>query len=97
MLLEHQDSRSVAHLSGRVDVSFVERHGELFRKVIREGRPLTLHLGKVAFLDSSALGLLVTLKKEASGNGVAFQVASVSTKVRVLLELTCLDGLFEVS
>lgn len=53
-----------------------------------------LDLSGVTFLDSSALGALVEIKRVVEDDGRALRVVGVSTKVMRVLELTGLDVLF---
>lgn len=55
---------------------------------------LELDLSEVTFLDSSALGALVGIKRTVEDDGRALHIVGVSTKVMRVLQLTGLDVLF---
>lgn len=63
-----------------------------------EGAPrnLQLDLAGVTFMDSGgAQGLLLTRAKAADA-GVSFQLLGLSRQVSVVLEITKLDGVFDI-
>ena len=96
MLIERQDTYAVIHLSGRVDVSFVQQYREQVMAALSGAPSLVVHLGKVAFLDSSALGLLVTLNQAAKEQDKQLTLRDVPPRVLELLRLTRLEHLFGI-
>jgi anti-anti-sigma factor len=57
---------------------------------------ITLDLGEVAFIDSSGLRALVVGHKALQDHGGSLVVANPSSSTARLLEVTGLDGLFDV-
>jgi anti-sigma B factor antagonist len=57
---------------------------------------ITLDLGEVAFIDSSGLRALVVGHKALQDRGGSLVVANPSPSTARLLEVTGLDGLFDV-
>jgi anti-anti-sigma factor len=57
---------------------------------------LIIDLGSTRELDASGLGMLVVLHKRAKEQGVSTRLAHVPDRIRNLLVLTKLDGLFEL-
>jgi len=67
----------------------------LLRALYRDGPDLWVDLGAVRFIDSSGLGMLVGVLKEArDGNGHLYLI-NPSRELRRILEVTGLDSLFE--
>ncbi|MFI5953371.1 STAS domain-containing protein [Cryptosporangium sp. NPDC051539] len=58
---------------------------------------LTVDLADVSFLDSTGLGVLVTLWHEARNVGGKFQVARPSSAAGRVLEITGVDALFDLT
>lgn len=58
---------------------------------------LTVDLAEVTFLDSTGLGVLVTLWHEARNAGGEFHVARPSPAVTRVLEITGVDALFDLT
>ena len=54
-----------------------------------------IDLGKLTEIDASGLGLLAEIARAAQSEGRRVAVVSANGRVRHLLELTGLDGLFE--
>lgn len=71
---------------------------DLRRDVSRalDGAPgdVELDLSQVTFIDSSALGALVEIKRMVEDDGRALRLVGVSRKVTRVLQLTGLDTLF---
>jgi anti-sigma B factor antagonist len=53
-------------------------------------------LGAVTFIDSAGLMALVSGLKQAQKMGRRFSICSVSTQIRMVLELSQLDRVFEI-
>ncbi|MCG6136759.1 MAG: STAS domain-containing protein [Nostoc sp. LLA-1] len=58
---------------------------------------LLVDLAAVEFLDKSGLMALVSAHKLAQNLGRSFKLCSVSSSIRIILELTQLDEVFEIS
>jgi anti-anti-sigma factor len=61
-----------------------------------EATMLVIDLEQTRELDASGLGMLVLLQKRAKEQGVSTRLAHASDRIRNLLMLTKLDGLFEM-
>ncbi len=88
---------SVVDLSGRItigegDMVLRERVQELLEN--GQGQIL-LNLEKVPYMDSSGIGELVAGYKRAKKKSGTIKLLNASARVRKLLELTRLDGVFE--
>lgn len=70
---------------------------DLVKPLIEHGGSITLDLGDVQYLDSSGLGMLVGLKASAVRQAhCRLLVENPSPRVRDLLHLTNLSGLFSL-
>ncbi|MFI5496093.1 STAS domain-containing protein [Actinoplanes sp. NPDC051859] len=89
------DGRATVALTGELDVSVRDDlRALLLSEITRTGtKRVEADLSGVTFMDSSAIGSLVTAHSVAYDHGNQFLVANASHRVRRVLEIT---GLFEV-
>ncbi len=91
-----QESLLIVSLTGRLD----GEAPELFREQIRnllDGTPrLVLDLARLEYMDSSGLGALISCLRTAIQKGGDIRLARLVPSVRMLLELTRADRIFEV-
>ena len=88
------------------DVTLIEIGGQLIvgnRQLLKEqvldqlergDRKFILDFSKTDYIDSSGLGVLVTLSKKIREQGGQLSLVSLSEDLRTLFELTKLDTLF---
>ncbi|MCH2468095.1 MAG: STAS domain-containing protein [Gemmatimonadetes bacterium] len=88
------------------DVTLIEVGGQLIvgnRQLLKEqvldqlergDRKFILDFSKTDYIDSSGLGVLVTLSKKIREQGGQLSLVSLSEDLRTLFELTKLDTLF---
>ena len=88
------------------DVTLIEVGGQLIvgnRQLLRErvrdrlergDRKFIVDFSKTDYIDSSGLGVLVTLSKKIREQGGQLSLVSLSEDLRTLFELTKLDTLF---
>ena len=88
---------TVVELMGELDTTNTAELGQLFDRLLAEGRRrFVLDLQGVAFIDSAGLATLVRcFKRVRNGTGYV-SLASLQPPVRRVLELTRLDRAFEV-
>ena len=91
------------------DVTLIEVGGQLIvgnRQLLRErvldrlergDRKFIVDFSKTDYIDSSGLGVLVTLSKKIREQGGQLSLVSLSEDLRTLFELTKLDTLFVFS
>ena len=91
------------------DVTLIEVGGQLIvgnRQLLKEqvldqlergDRKFILDFSKTDYIDSSGLGVLVTLSKKIREQGGQLSLVSLSEDLRTLFELTKLDTLFVFS
>jgi anti-anti-sigma factor len=59
-------------------------------------RVVVLDLGQVSAIDAAGLGMLVSLRKWSSSNGLTLKLMNLTPHVEDLLELTNLRSMFEI-
>lgn len=74
---------------------------ELKQKVLAEldggGRRFLVDFTETGYIDSSGLGVLVSLSKKIREQGGELRLSSLNEDLRTLFELTKLDTLFRIS
>lgn len=92
-----QGRAMVVRPRGELDLGSADRFGQALVGACRAGLPLVvLDLGKVRFMDSLALGVLVAASRSARALACRIVVAGARPVVARVFELTALDDLFEV-
>ncbi|MBI3567202.1 MAG: STAS domain-containing protein [Gemmatimonadetes bacterium] len=91
------------------DVSIVEVEGQLIvsnrqelkQKVLdaleKGARKVLVDFGRTSYIDSSGLGVLVSLAKKMRELGGDLRLANLNDDLQTLFELTKLDTLFQIS
>ncbi|HVA56834.1 MAG: STAS domain-containing protein [Gemmatimonadaceae bacterium] len=91
------------------DISIVEIDGQLIvgnRQELKQkmldalehgARKLLVDFTKTGYIDSSGLGVLVSLSKKIREQGGELRLAALNEDLRTLFELTKLDTLFQIS
>jgi anti-sigma B factor antagonist len=74
---------------------------ELKQKVLEElengERKFLIDFDRTGYIDSSGLGVLVSLSKKIREQGGELRLANLNEDLRTLFELTKLDTLFQIS
>lgn len=74
---------------------------ELKQKVIEEieggAKKVLVDFAKTTYIDSSGLGVLVSLAKKIRESGGDLRLANLNDDLQTLFELTKLDTLFQIS
>ena len=74
---------------------------ELKQKVLEEleggGRKFLIDFSGTGYIDSSGLGVLVSLSKKIREQGGELRLANLNEDLRTLFELTKLDTLFHIA
>ncbi len=91
------------------DVTLVEVEGQLIvgnrqelkHRVLEElekgARKFVIDFSKTGYIDSSGLGVLVSLSKKVRENGGELRLSSLNEDLQTLFELTKLDTLFTIA
>jgi len=96
-------------LGGDGDVIVVEVNGELIvgnrqelksrvlERIENGDRKFLIDFAESSYIDSSGLGVLVSLSKKIRESGGELRLAGLNEDLRTLFELTKLDTLFQIS
>ncbi|WP_170323631.1 STAS domain-containing protein [Cryptosporangium phraense] len=98
--IERLGNEVVLRVAGALDLDTASQLRSAGTSALRESGPaptLTVDLSEVTFLDSTGLGVLVTLWHEARNIGGKFQVARPSAAASRILEITGVDALFDLT
>ena len=68
----------------------------LLRAVYAQGPELWVDLGRVSFIDSTGLGMLVGVLKEAREMSGDIRLINAGREVRRILQVTGLEALFDI-
>jgi anti-anti-sigma factor len=88
----------VVVVGGELDLDTSPRLRQVLLDLVRaQGqRTILLDVATLTFLDSSALGVLVTVQRDLTGGGGQLTVRAPSNAVRRVLEITGLDRVLAV-
>ena len=94
---EIKNEIAVARLEGRLDASAVRNHRDELKKTT-EGlnKWMVLNMDKVDFIDSSGLGLMVSLVRNARENSADVAISNLSPQAQTLFELTRMTRIFSI-
>lgn len=91
------DGSTVLNVAGEIDLAVAEEFVDVAKTCLDQTSGIGLDLGDVTFIDSSGLGVLVRLRKEADQQSKSFALVNLSPAVERLLEVTGLDNVFSSS
>lgn len=93
-----KDGVTVVDVDGQL---IVGNRQELKQKVLEEleggDRKFVVDFANTGYIDSSGLGVLVSLSKKIREQGGELRLASLNEDLRTLFELTKLDTLFRIA
>lgn len=90
------DGGCVVRAAGDLDIAAAEDFIEVVRVSLGRCPSVEIDLADITFLDSSGLGALVRLHKEAEAQGVSLHLSNVSAAADRLLRLTGLVDFFDI-
>ncbi|MFP3947621.1 MAG: STAS domain-containing protein [Gemmatimonadota bacterium] len=96
--VSQSDSVTIVDVEGQL---IVGNRQELKQKVLEEledgARKVVVDFTDTGYIDSSGLGVLVSLSKKIREQGGELRLAGLNEDLRTLFELTKLDTLFEIA
>lgn len=96
--VSQSDSVTVVDVEGQL---IVGNRQELKQKVLEElengARKFVVDFADTGYIDSSGLGVLVSLSKKIREQGGELRLSSLNEDLRTLFELTKLDTLFKIA
>lgn len=92
------DARTeVVSPAGDIDLAVAREFGNHLLRLVEAGKTfLVLDFTKVTFLDSTALGVLLSAHRRARAAGGALAIVALDANLRRIFELTGLDGVFQL-
>lgn len=88
-----QEGAFTLKLSGELDLSVVPRLQKALEHVLhRNDVALTLHLGGLTYIDSTGIGIIVSILKARDAANAPFYVQEIPSSIRRLFDLTGLSG-----
>jgi len=94
-----KDGRAVIRLAGRFDFTVHREFREAVARALepKHVREVEVDLGGVAYLDSSALGMLLILRDKARALNRAVTLANCKGSVKQVLDIANFSKLFPIS
>jgi anti-sigma B factor antagonist len=93
-----QDGVVIMEIEGQL---IVGNRQELKQKMLDElekgGKKFLIDFAKTGYIDSSGLGVLVSLSKKIREQGGDLRLANLNDDLKTLFELTKLDTLFQIA
>jgi N-acetylglucosaminyldiphosphoundecaprenol N-acetyl-beta-D-mannosaminyltransferase len=90
------DDRAIVNVSGRLTTANIKAFRELGQRALAETNRLVVNLRESEFLDSTAIGSLVGLAKQARDGGGDLVLVAVPKMILETLSVLRLDKFFEV-
>lgn len=83
-------------VQGRFDFSSLQQFKNTYEKVSPKPKAFIIDLKDSDYLDSSALGMLLSLRDHAGGDEANIRVIGANADIKKILVITKLDELFKV-
>lgn len=88
---------TIVRIEGRLDAAAVSASGDELKSLAKESkRWMLLNVEGIEFVDSSGLGLLVSLTKEIRQNDGEIVITNLSPQVKMLFDLTRMTQVFTI-
>lgn len=92
-----QDDAAVLQIRGELDLSSsAALRACLLDEVGLDGPPIVIDLGGVPFVDSTCLGVLISMMRQARLTRGGLRLASAQPRVRRALEIAALNDVFPI-
>ncbi|WP_456399583.1 STAS domain-containing protein [Mesoaciditoga sp.] len=96
MEIEKKKGYLIVSLNGEFDIESSQTLKEEVRKnLTSENSNIVIDLTKVSYVDSSGLGTLIALQKDARFNGGSLSIVGASEQIKRVMKMTNLDKLFD--
>ncbi len=87
--VQHHDDRAVVLVSGEVDLATCQQLRDVLAGLVDQGvHYLVVDLEQVSFLDSSGIGVLISVLRRIREHGGSLRLTAPTPHVRRVLELT---------
>jgi anti-sigma B factor antagonist len=86
----------IVELRGEVDLESSPRTRTILLDCVGEGKPVSVNMSEVTYIDSSGVASLVESFQSARAAGTGFALVSVSDEVMRVIQLARLDKIFTI-
>ena len=83
-------------LDGRLVATCAEEFKDMVFEQLRECKFVLFDLNRMAHIDSSGLGALVSILQRASANGGTVKLAGLQSRPRIVFDITKVYRVFEI-
>ncbi|MCK5446114.1 MAG: STAS domain-containing protein [Rhodospirillaceae bacterium] len=94
--ITEQSGTQVVALEGEVDLQTSPQLREALLKCITDGKPITVEMSAVSYIDSSGVASLVEAFQAARNKNLNFSLAAINEAPLRVLKLARLDGVFVI-
>ncbi|MFV0386569.1 STAS domain-containing protein [Paracoccus sp. (in: a-proteobacteria)] len=97
LIVADRDARVVVTVcEKRIDAAIATRFKDRMREIIlRNHKPVLVHMQSVDFMDSSGLGAMIAVRK-AMPDGLGFTLCGLTQNVERVFRLTRMDAVFDI-
>ena len=97
--IRHQGDAVIATVKGEIDLHNSPQVRTVLLKFVEEQKPkkLIINLGGVAYMDSSAIAVLVEALQKMRKTGGKIYLTDLQPRVKGLLEIARLDTIFAIA
>jgi len=94
--LVNDDSLTCLTLVDEIVAADKGKFQDVITQTMEPGKPITIDLSKLEFMDSAGLGFLLNFWQQTNEKGLEVKVTGVSGEVKELLELSDFHILFSI-
>lgn len=95
--MSHKDRPNVLSLEGEIDLHVSPEVAEELRAIVaKKPKVLVVDLGKVTYMDSSGLAVLIEAMQKVQEYGGQFALAKMQEGVQHIFEIARLDQVFRI-
>ena len=96
MDIKSEGSYLIVSLNGDFDIENSQTlKTEVRKKISAENPNVVIDLSNVNYIDSSGLGTLIAIQKDARFNGGSLSIVGASEQIKRVMKMTNLDKLFD--
>jgi anti-anti-sigma factor len=88
---------AILHFQGRIvnGIAITTLREAVFAQI--HANELVINLAHVDLIDAGGLGALLELREWAQSKRIEFKLMNVNARIQQVLEITCLDSVFEIT
>lgn len=95
-LISENGSCITIRVMGRFDFNLVQEFRDAYRELDKPAAEYVIDLRDTDYMDSSALGMLLHLRKFAGGENARIRIINAREGIRKIFSITCFDKKFSV-